>query len=908
MLLTQVNAQFNKVHTFNTTSHSVQQGSDQNASTAIYQLNSSTGKLDLHNGSFQKQASISLYLPSGYSVDTLLKIDELLERGTSGTKYAYKVSNTTGNTMVIVCDASGSLIKSFSDAHHIELIQPGKRVILLVQGSRNGEFYSELHSTANASFPVLKSFPTEHLSFGLLNTDNPDSTDFYYYFIDTENDKLLGYTYDFQPAFSPTLSIPVESTLEPLVYPLMNRGYNTTTQKEFAVVYDAGTSKSAAVFDETGKLLQTFPGAEELIVHVTSSNLFAKVNQLGSYRWDAYSFVEGKNFDNAEFQLSLPNIPRTNALNNACYQDDDSTLMKFTSVGKSIYSLANEDIDLELRSNEELVTWQVLNEGHGDGDDTNIEIYYVAKDATANSYRFSIIRKDGTTLLDENGISDFEFWNGLFYENATRLLLHGADGSTKVFDHEWGVTSAKRKTPAHKENPVTNLDVLFNWNKVPFATTYNVLVTSDSTKLSGDDIIFQGTTSDTFVVAPALEPSTTYYWLIRVKNANNVGFNRRFFSFTTLDLADIERPTLLGPMNGTADLSKEHVSLFWNASKNASSFEYQISETVDFNAFVSGTSLDSTASPGGFEYATTYYWRVRSINGSYNSKWSDVWSFKTGEKLEIISPTLQSPANFLINTSTSLDLVWNSVDDAISYTLEYADNPSFIAATSVKTTTTSHTLANLNYLTQYFWRVKVTTSEGDSYWSAIWNFVTIQAPKLGISVLTAPANNSKDVNPKEVTLKWVSVTGADGYRYQVSTDPNFGSFISGDVTEESATLPELDENTLYFWRVRTKKANAHGDWSEIWIFETGLFESINELSTQNIKVYPNPASTYIMLQSSSTETLSYSIYSTEGKLIETGNIPPLTQKRLNTSAHPSGVYHLRTVSKNGVRVQEITIW
>ena len=908
MLLTHASAQFNKVHTFNTTSHSIQQGSGQNASTVFYQLNATSGKLDLFDGSFKKQNSVSLYVPSNFTVDTLLKIDELLERSTSGMKYAYKASNTTGSSVVIVCDDAGNLIKSFTDAYHADLIQNGKRTMLLVKGSRNGEFYSDLYSTANTNFSVLKSFATQHLGYGVLSTDNPDSTDFYYYFVSEANNKLFGYTYDFQLAFSPTLNIPTESSLEPMVYALMSRGYNTTSQKEFAVVYDEGTSKSAAVFDETGKLLQTFPGAEELIVHSTSSNLFAKVNLQGSYRWDAYSFVEGKNFDNAEFQLSLPNAPRTNALSNACYQDDDSTLMKFTSIGKTVYSLVDEDIDLELRSGEKLVKWSVLNEGHGDGDDSNIEIYYAAKDENLNSYRFSIIRKDGSTLLDESGISDFSFWTGLFYGDATRLLLHGTDGSTKVFDHQWGVSAAKRITPSHKENPVTDLNVLFNWSKVAFATTYNVLVTTDTTKLNSEDVIFQGTTTDTFIIAPELEPSTTYYWLLRSKNANSIGFNRRFFSFTTLDLADIEKPLLLGPMNGTTDLSRENVSLFWNASKNATSFEYQISEEVDFSSFESGTSLDSNASPGGFEYATTYYWRVRSINGAYSSNWSDIWSFKTGEKLEIISPTLQSPANFLINTNTSLDLVWNSVDDAISYTLEYADNPSFIDATSITTATTSFSLTNLNYFTQYFWRVKVTTSEGESYWSAIWNFVTLQAPKLGISVLTAPANNSKDVNPKTVVLKWLSVSGADGYKYQVSTDPNFGSFITGDVTEETATLPELDENTLYFWRVRTKKANAHGDWSEIWIFETGLFESIQEPNNYSIQAYPNPASNYIILQSSSTETLQYEVYSSEGKQVASGILDPTSQKRLNTSVHPSGVYHLRTVSSKGVWVQEITIW
>jgi hypothetical protein len=79
----------------------------------------------------------------------------------------------------------------------------------------------------------------------------------------------------------------------------------------------------------------------------------------------------------------------------------------------------------------------------------------------------------------------------------------------------------------------------------------------------------------------------------------------------------------------------------------------------------------------------------------------------------------------------------------------------------------------------------------------------------------------------QVTLEWTSLTGAEGYLWQVSTDAAFTSIPAGNsgITAANTVMVwGLAPVTFYFWRVRVETPLA-GPWSDVRLMQT----SANEL-------------------------------------------------------------------------------
>ena len=89
------------------------------------------------------------------------------------------------------------------------------------------------------------------------------------------------------------------------------------------------------------------------------------------------------------------------------------------------------------------------------------------------------------------------------------------------------------------------------------------------------------------------------------------------------------------------------------------------------------------------------------------------------------TPSLVSPANGATETLISLNLDWNPITGATSYTVEMATNTTFTANyTSNIVTSDNFNTPELTSSTQYFWRVKSTNSCGESSYSTIRSFTT----------------------------------------------------------------------------------------------------------------------------------------------------------------------------------------
>ena len=188
-------------------------------------------------------------------------------------------------------------------------------------------------------------------------------------------------------------------------------------------------------------------------------------------------------------------------------------------------------------------------------------------------------------------------------------------------------------------------------------------------------------------------------------------------------------PTLVSPANGATNVEIP-VTLTWNASSGATSYNVQVSTNSSFTSLVyNQTGITSTSTTvSNLSAGTLYYWRVSATNSAGTSAWSSVWSFTTasGTGTPPPAPTLVSPSNGATGVSRTPKLTWNASPGATSYRVQVSRYSSFSSVVYDQTvTTTSVTLTTrLSGWTTYYWRVCAINQYGTSPWSSVWKFTT----------------------------------------------------------------------------------------------------------------------------------------------------------------------------------------
>jgi hypothetical protein len=138
----------------------------------------------------------------------------------------------------------------------------------------------------------------------------------------------------------------------------------------------------------------------------------------------------------------------------------------------------------------------------------------------------------------------------------------------------------------------------------------------------------------------------------------------------------------------------------------------------------------------------------------------------------------------------------------------------------------------------YYWRIQpryMTNGFPDAYgaWTGGWSF-----HRIGFTT----QNLSTSVTFATPTFKWDMAEGADSYRLQVSTDPNFGSTAINITTPMNTyTPPDTLAQGLYYWRVQViRNGGTANDWSEVQQFNLSL-PTPTGLTPDNQIVHSAPA-------------------------------------------------------------------
>lgn len=108
------------------------------------------------------------------------------------------------------------------------------------------------------------------------------------------------------------------------------------------------------------------------------------------------------------------------------------------------------------------------------------------------------------------------------------------------------------------------------------------------------------------------------------------------------------------------------------------------------------------------------------------------------------------------------------------------------------------------------------SKDGYIYMASNTIYRAIEPGSLVPPTLLSPANDAEGVS-RQATFSWERSPKADMYEFQISHSPDFV------VVDEKVTLGatshnlryELEPNTLYYWRVRSRTNNAMSDWSNL---------------------------------------------------------------------------------------------
>jgi len=277
----------------------------------------------------------------------------------------------------------------------------------------------------------------------------------------------------------------------------------------------------------------------------------------------------------------------------------------------------------------------------------------------------------------------------------------------------------------------TQLSILFDWEDVKYAVNYDIEISTSP----NFDVIEKGrlAVDTSLILISGLKPTTKYYWRVRV----NTGISKAPYSIVRNFTTGVEpsiRPTLISPEDLAEKIPTDEI-FRWFKSDKADSYEIQISNDENFTdiAVTQNNITDTTFVVSDLENYKTYSWRVRSVNSSGNSAWTEAWKFRTIAPTVTESPALESPEDGATEINhKKAELKWFEVENVSSvkgaYHLQISTTDDFEDGTVVVDTRSvyvnEHTLFNIDHTTEYFWRVRGFNEAGDGPWSDTWSFNT----------------------------------------------------------------------------------------------------------------------------------------------------------------------------------------
>ena len=156
---------------------------------------------------------------------------------------------------------------------------------------------------------------------------------------------------------------------------------------------------------------------------------------------------------------------------------------------------------------------------------------------------------------------------------------------------------------------VSSSTAILTWSSAVNIDRYEVCIATTTTGCT----TWTSTGTSTTASRTGLSHNTIYYWHVRAINAAGTTYadSNSFSKFTAFQLP--AGFSLTSPANNATNQSVT-VTLRWNASTRATSYEYCVALTQAACTNWKSTGTNTTVTASGLSYRSTYFWQVRAIN------------------------------------------------------------------------------------------------------------------------------------------------------------------------------------------------------------------------------------------------------------------------------------------------------
>ena len=380
---------------------------------------------------------------------------------------------------------------------------------------------------------------------------------------------------------------------------------------------------------------------------------------------------------------------------------------------------------------------------------------------------------------------------GTTYYYRVRAIV---GGNTTASSNVITVLAAPIAPASPAATSVTTSGFTATWSAATGAASYRLDVSTESGFTTGLVAGYQDlTVSGTSQAVTGLATGTAYFFRVRAVNATGTSANSSTVSLITTTAAPVA--------SAATALTTTTFVANWAVATGAASYELDVSTASDFSALVAGfnplaVAGGSTTSQSvtGLSAGTTYFFRVRAVNANGPSASSN------GVTVLTIPAAPTAPTATSV-TATGFTANWTGSTGAASYRLDVSTENTFTTGMvagyqDLTVAGTSQVVTGLSSGNTHFFRVRAVNATGTSANSAT-----------SATVLSGPtATAATAVNGANFTARWNAVTSATGYRLDVSTDPAFGSFVSGfqdlSVAGTNHSVSTGVAATTFYYRVR----------------------------------------------------------------------------------------------------------
>ncbi|HPV70775.1 MAG TPA: fibronectin type III domain-containing protein [Candidatus Magasanikbacteria bacterium] len=405
-----------------------------------------------------------------------------------------------------------------------------------------------------------------------------------------------------------------------------------------------------------------------------------------------------------------------------------------------------------------------------------------------------------------------------------------------------------------------------------------------ATAANGEPTPLTAGNNQSFVVNN-LSAATTYYFALKtIDDAGNISSLSNIATTSTLAAVIVDTVAPEISNISITKLSNTSVRVTWNTNENATStVNFGVSTNYELGSVTSPTlttshSLDLV----GLNTETTYHFRVRSADASFNEAVSADQTFNLGD----LSVPIISNIQVTNLTGTSARITWLTNEVATS-SVDYGPTINYeIGTASDNNLVTAHVvnLIGLQPQTTYHFRVRSADASFNEAMSADQTFSTADTiPPIITNIKVVPQVIS-------ATITWQTNEAADS-QVAYGRNSDLGSLTSSSykVTDHSITIGGLQGATRYYFLVRSTDSSGNQASSEMLNFTTASDQTppanVSNLSLsagdkKNTLTWQNPSDNDLSGVIIKRSLSSYPANSTEGATVYQGSGTNFTDENL----------------------------